>query len=152
MNNANNINIMSLVSQNVNMNKEYSTDFICTYKFHKEIKEQDFFYRTQILQLFNMNDWNDDLIDKKRDKLFDIMCSDPRFNDFLNNFNKSDDNFLNTFLIFCSNDTERKKMIFTYLFSFDLFDLTHMCICDKINIGVVREDNMNKLQLNIMKK
>ena len=48
----------------------YCTDFICTYQHCDDEYEQEDIYRCQFLQAFEMEEWDDDVINKKIDVLF----------------------------------------------------------------------------------
>ena len=50
----------------------YDTTFICTYKQADDDITDDL-YRSQFLQSFKLEDWNDNLITEKTDLLFDIV-------------------------------------------------------------------------------
>ena len=51
------------------MENIYDDSFFCTYK---QVDDDDL-YRIQFLQAFRMNEWNDDELRKKLDKLYDTV-------------------------------------------------------------------------------
>ena len=51
---------------------DYQTDFVCTY----QIADDDDLYRSQFLQAFGIEDWNDNIIAIKTDALFKVVEKD----------------------------------------------------------------------------
>ena len=105
----------------------YSSDFICTYKLHDK-DDQIHIYRIQLLQAFNMTDYDE----KKLETNINTLYTEVKENQFVCE--------LLDVLLECSkykmfsdvvnND---KLAIFKILFSYDFFDLTHRCLCDLFN-------------------
>ena len=61
----------------------YQADFVCTYKLFDDMDDNDReqMYRIQILQAFDLNEWNDDKINKIIEELYFSISSDGVFND-----------------------------------------------------------------------
>lgn len=105
----------------------YCSDFICTYKLHDK-DDQIHIYRIQLLQAFNMTDYDE----KKLETNINTLYTEVKENQFVCE--------LLDLLLECSkykmfsdvvnND---KLAIFKILFSYDFFDLTHRCLCDLFN-------------------
>ena len=117
----------------------YSTDFICTYKLLPE-EEQEDLYRIQYLQAFHLEKWNDKIISDTMSQLYKRVKDDSDMKDILNHVSLSND--LQSYINLMGKDSEN---FFCLLFSFELFDLTHKCICDIMNKSVISEINKKNL-------
>ena len=116
---------------------DYQTDFVCTY----QIADDDDLYRSQFLQAFGIEEWNDNIIAIKTDALFKVVEKD--FEPILACLRSGKTRFTHLMIMMgqhLSNDN-----LFRLLFVYDLFHLTHRCICDIINDGAVNEERMQEL-------
>ena len=124
----------------------YNTKIVCTYNNPLEVfletdkitsKEKeivcDIIYRQELLNVLGI-------------EAYDIKMIDKVLNDLYNKI-KTNDDFRECMLKlaqkFMSNDEEFGLMI---LFSFDYMDLTHICISEFLEKGVVNKENMQKLK------
>lgn len=121
----------------------YVHNFICTYKSHGEQNSEDL-YRMQYLQAFNLDNWDDTVIEKKSAELFDKISKNEGMSEIINKI-KGTAKFKG--IISLLGDEERD--LFKLLFIYDLFDLSHKCFCDILNDGNIREDNKIMLLKNI---
>lgn len=129
----------------------YSSNFVCTYHKHNNDINNDI-YRAQLLQAFNMNEYDNDIINKKIDKLYDFLNNS--YKEYLNqiiSLIKKNDNFSN-FLMLFGTDNLDDKMYFQSLFMFDLFYLAHKFFCELINNGIVKKNTLNNLIKKISMK
>lgn len=90
----------------------YQSDFICTYHKLNDLDESDILYKVQLLQAFNLNEWNDELVNKEVHNLYGILKSNPDFDSLLK---------LCPFYI----EGGDNEMNFMYLFSYNTFYLLH---------------------------
>lgn len=129
----------------------YQTDFICTYKLMDDEFSRNQMYRIQLMQAFNLEKCDDDIINKIIKSLYIRFEGLDRFNTIL------DTAMTNTYLIkifnvFDENDDkntnkaiDKKEFFFTLLFNYEHFDLLHRCICDQINKGMIMNETYEKM-------
>ena len=128
----------------------YQTDFICTYKLMDDEFSRNQMYRIQLMQAFNLEECDDDIINKIIKSLYIRFEGLDRFNTIL------DTAMTNTYLIeifnvFDGNDKNankavyKKEFFFTLLFNYEHFDLLHWCICDQINKGMIMNETYEKI-------
>lgn len=124
---------------------QFQTDFRCTYKRMLDPEEQENLYRIQLLQAFNMNNWNDDAINDTVTEIYRKISQDT---DFKIIFVKAQNNkSLNEMLTLFNEDEsiEQNEIIFTMLFKYEYFDLLHRCISDYLREGQIKKDNFEML-------
>jgi hypothetical protein len=118
----------------------YQADFICTYKFMDNEEDQDQLYRIQLLQAFDLNEWNDEKINTRIGELFQLVS-----NEFKNIFIKARENKnINQILSIFNGDID-DDIIFKTLFNYDYFDLIHRCIVDYFLNSTISEKYINNL-------
>jgi len=134
----------------------YQADFVCTYKLCNDIHEndQEQLYRIQLLQAFDLTEWNDDKINKIIEELYLSISLSGVFNTV---FIKAKQNQTISELLevykLCNTEIETDKIaildendiVFKLLFKFEYFDLTHRCIIDYLINNSVDETYLNKL-------
>ena len=54
----------------------YDSEFICTYKMMDSEEDQEHLYKIQLLQAFNLEEWNDEVINDTMVELFNLMKLD----------------------------------------------------------------------------
>jgi len=127
----------------------YQHDFICTYKMVDDENDQEQLYRIQILQAFNLNYWDDDIINKIISEVYHIICVSQEFKQV---FIKARQNKKINELLTMLNDVNSDKddeLIFKLLFKYEYFDLLHRCIVDYLINNTLAPIYMNKL-LNVL--
>ena len=119
----------------------YITDFMCTYKLMDTENDQQAMFQIQFLQAFNIQVYNFDQINMTLYFLYSNIKDNKDLNDIINSF------------VFPSeyveqNQTEMEiyvsKMIF--LFSYETFDLFHLCLIDFFKSGTVQLVNLMNLK------
>jgi len=110
----------------------YQTDFICTYKFMDDANDQEQMYRIQLLQAFDLNEWNDDHINSIIEELYANIANVSEFKEIFNKAraNKSVLEMLDLFQLSGEEQLDENDIIFKILFKFEYFDLLHRCIVD----------------------
>ena len=148
------IHIIKLKNNNLNNihNKYYlmyQTDFICTYKLMDEEFTDDL-YQMQILQAFNLEKWDDNVINNICFELYVLLAkSDSTFRDIIERA-KTNINIKNiSESIIDNNYEEYDKLIFTLLFTYDYFDLFHKCICEYMRNGEVSFQTLENLMIKL---
>ena len=105
----------------------YVDDFICTYKQH-DAENQENVYRTQFLQAFNLQTWDDTKVEEGMTALYNKLKDLDDIILIIEAAKKSKE--LEMLILFSQADD---ATIFKMLFKFELFDMTHRCICDAIS-------------------
>jgi hypothetical protein len=96
--------------------------------------DQEQMYRIQMLQAFDLNEWNDDIIHKT---IVELYATLGKLSEFKIIFAKARENKnIQEMLALMSLSGEEKSdtddIIFNLLFKFEYFDLLHRCIVDYI--------------------
>ena len=120
----------------------YCTDFICTYQIDTDEDEQEDIYRSQFLQAFDMEYWDDDIVNKKTEELFNKIKDIKEFDVTFDKLKNSKSNTL--FLCIMGQD---KLTLFKLLFKFELFHITHSVLCSYFNNNTL---SLSKLEDSII--
>lgn len=115
----------------------YDTSFICTYLD----ADDDDIYRSQFLQAFALDEWNDNMITERTDELFYIV--EKHFIEVFELLRSKTTRFTHVMLMMGNHLTNYN--LFRILFVFDIFQYTHRCMCDINIIGKVSKEHMNEL-------
>lgn len=117
----------------------YCVDFVCTYKQHSE-EYQDSMYRSQILQAFSLQEFDDDTINREIEKLYNSLKENDDIIYLLSKIEESP--VLQTIFLFLGNDNLTK---FKLLFRFELFYLTHKLICEFKNNNIISREIVDSI-------
>lgn len=109
----------------------YNTLFSCTYNQVNESSQEDQ-YRIEFLRAFHLEEFNDEMVNKEVDVLFEAMKNHPMF---VACMKKSAATFF-------SEDLHTGLM---GLFAFDYFHLAHPCVCDLLENRAIDEQKINAL-------
>jgi len=121
----------------------YNTEFVCTYKQHDE-DEKDDMYRIQLLQVYNLDRWDDDKINTIMRTIFDKYANSTDMSDIIKKARESDK--LSNIKLYIGDDD---LTIFKGMFQYELFDLIHLCICDLDKSEKISDLNKNTLINNL---
>jgi hypothetical protein len=129
----------------------YNSKHICTYQYYdsrfkdfilnsdtitEEVEQcedtADLIYKSDILQVFSLTEYDDDKIHEEMKNVIEILKNNEKMVDCIKKL-------ANRFL------TEDLEFGVTLLFSYDTFYVTHLCICDIIEKGDTEEEHMNLL-------
>jgi len=121
----------------------YNTEFVCTYKLHEE-EDQDDMYRVQLLQAYNLEKWDDKIINNTMTTLFNNYITNADFKEIIDKAKESEK--LSNIKTYIGDDPQT---LFNGLFQYELFDLIHLCICDLEKSSTISEINKNKLLNNL---
>jgi hypothetical protein len=127
----------------------YQADFICTYKLMENELDQEDLYRIQLLQAFNLNEWDDEAINAI---ILDLYARVSH--EFKEIFEKARRNetileMLAFFKLSGEKRLEENDIIFKLLFKFEYFDLLHRCIVDFLLNQTIQHKYLANL-LNIL--
>ena len=130
----------------------YNSKHICSYQYYdskfkdyistnnntvtEEVEEcedsADLIYKSDILQIFNLTEYDDAKIEQEMKTLFEILKNNAKMVECMKKLAHR----------FVTEELEFGMML---LFSYDTFFAMHLCVCDIIEKGEVAEDNMNIL-------
>ena len=105
---------------NTSYNINYNTDMICTYRDFSNNYYSNLCYQIQLLQIFNMSKYDEYMLTKNIEAIYNIL--------------KDDEIILKSLQIFESKYSEislmsgiigDKQLLFQLLFSYDFFDIFH---------------------------
>lgn len=104
-------------------------------------------YRDEFLSVFGVEDFRDDKIDKCMKYVYDIMMNNEHFKEIIDEIAKITTNeFLKNE---CHSDEKQeslRQLILLTLFSQNIFYITHKCICQQIEIGLIDEELLVELR------
>lgn len=109
----------------------YNTLLKCTYNNASDLEQEDQ-YRIEYLNAFNLEEFDDNQINKEVGALFERLKASPELAACMTK----------TAAIFFSEDLYVGLM---GLFAFDFFYLAHPCICDFLETGTITRENINAL-------
>lgn len=107
----------------------YNTNIFINYHNYND----EYIYKTELLKVFNQDNFNDDNINNNINILFEIVKNNKEFIECIKKASSLllTDDLLTGFMV---------------LFSYNYFYITHQCICDIINDKVIQPVNLNNLK------
>ncbi len=125
----------------------YQADFICTYKLMENDYDQEQLYRIQLLQAFNLNEWNDEKINRTIADLYMVLNNEGLFKEvFIKaRLNKNIMEMLDFLKLSGEVMLDENDIIFSLLFKFEYFDLLHRCIVDYLINDTIAEKYIQNL-------
>jgi len=127
----------------------YNTDYECIYykddlfldsdnltEENKVLIRNDL-YRNDILNIFQMEDYNEELLSENFDDLYHKICNCTQLMSCVSRLTNEYYGF-----------NEDNKFGIIFLFTYDNLYLFHPCICDYLLDGVIKEDNWNNVLMN----
>lgn len=139
------------------LEKQYNTKYVCKYKnideinnykkimktkntdINIEIDIESELYRFDLLNIFQIDSFNDNHITSTIDKIYEKFIENnqttiiKRFRKILNQASK----------LFLSTD---EKFGFTILYSYEYLDSAHKCICELIQTNTINENTLDTLE------
>lgn len=119
----------------------YQADFICTYRLMDNENDQEQMYRIQLLQAFDLNVLDDNVINTTIQELYAKLKDSPEFKEI---FTQARENKMIIEILELLNLSD-DDIIFQLLFKFEYFDLLHRCIVDFLLNGSVDAKYSSKL-------
>jgi len=112
-------------------------------------------YIDELLSVFNIEDLNDDKIDNDIKYIYNIMMTNENFNLIINEMLILNTNEFDKNKEFTSEQQENlKQLVLTSLFSQHLFHITHKCICQQIETGLIDNEllvELRKYSIDLLK-
>ena len=117
----------------------YKTDIACTYKF-KTNELRDIQYQQDFLQVFSLGSYNDIDVNKKIKELYAQIKENPRMREILQKFSEKA-----SVLWMQPKLRDDLEIGMVLLFSYDYFDLFHICLVEFFQSGAICDENFEKL-------
>jgi hypothetical protein len=130
---------------------DYNTNYICTYKNNVFTEEEnnklsenekyfitDTLYRNDILNIFNLEEFNEERINNCIHEIYKKIKNYDEIKPLMKNMAS----------YFFSDDCELGILI---MFSYDYLEYTHPCICEFLETGIISENKLNKLKIQLIK-
>jgi hypothetical protein len=95
--------------------------------------DQEDQYRSEYLNAFNLEEFDDKQINKDIDALFERLITSPELTKCI------------TKSAACFGNSEYLHIGLMGLFAFDFFYLAHPCICEFLETGTIAEEKINAL-------
>jgi len=113
--------------------------------------DQEQLYRIQLLQAFDLNEWDDEKINMTIEKLYAQLFNQLEFKEI---FVKARQNpsiieMLDLFMLSGEERLDENDIIFKLLFKFEYFDLLHRCIVDYLLTNTISSVYLNNLLNNL---
>ena len=109
----------------------YITDFVCTYNLIDDFTESNPLYQIQLLQAFELDIFDDNVINKVTEDLFEKYKNNTYISQIIASTNK--------------NIIDDDLSLFRMCFGFHTFHLFHSILCSIVNGSAVNEDKFQKL-------
>ena len=118
----------------------YIYDFICTYKMMDNDDDRNDLYRIQILQAFGLQCYDNTELNNKIAELYFHMKEKEKEKECSPLKEIIEESYkVNQHICVCD------MLVFTFLFSYDYFDLFHKCLIDFFTLGRILEETKNNL-------
>jgi len=109
-------------------------------------------YRDEILSVFNIEEFSDEKINSGMKYVYNIMMMNEKFKKLINDLEEI---YFREFIENKQNITEKqesiREIILMTLFSQHVFYITHKCICQQIELGIIDEELLVELRQNLVK-
>lgn len=125
----------------------YQADFICTYKLMDDEYDQEQLYRIQLLQAFDLNEWDDIKINSTIEELYGLFSDNNEFKEIFKKARQNENimEMLDILKLSGEENLEENDIIFKLLFKFEYFDLFHRCIVDYLLNNTIAAVFVSKL-------
>lgn len=128
----------------------YQTDFICTYKQMDSPEDEKMLYQIQLLQAFNLEEWDDTEVMNTIDELYNDLEKDKSLALILEKISTVQE--IVDMIQDMKDKNDKDRIWFTLLFEFNYFDLFHNCILDFTHKGAIGEETLQRLLTHFLQK
>ena len=109
-------------------------DYICTYQLIDDLEESNILYQMQFLQAFDLNNYDNDIINSIQNSLYEKYKDNIEIKEFIKLIKKK-----------IKNDKLKNIIYFNILFSYDYFYIFHNCLRELEKNKKISETNYNIL-------
>ncbi len=111
-------------------NINYNYELILTYKMFNKEEDSNLCYQIQLLQAFNMLKYDDFILQKNIESIYELLKNDNNINEILVIISEK----MKTYELFnLINQNEKNIFLFQLLFSYNYFETFHKCFINYIN-------------------
>ena len=110
--------------------ENYNTKYVCTYS---DADEDDETYRRDLLNIFGIQEYNEEIIDNSLTILFHMLKKNER-------------------MVNCMKQlaarviSENAELGMVFLYSFGYMERTHMCVCEFLETGNISDKTVELLE------
>ena len=114
----------------IHIMENYNTKYVCTYS---DADEDDEPYRRDLLNIFGIEEYNDEIIDNSLTILFETLQTNER-------------------MLTCMKQlasriiSEKAELGLILLYSFGYMERTHSCVCEFLETGTISEKTIELLE------
>ena len=106
---------------------------------YKNVKYNDNLYRKQLLEVFDLKEYDDDVISKQMKKLYNKIKDYPQIKQIITLLKQF--KYAKIFIV----NEEEENLYLIFMFSFEYFDLFHNCLKELNKDNVISDETFNKL-------
>ena len=126
----------------------YQADFICTYKEMDSPEDQEMMYKIQLLQAFDLPEWDDQKVKVIVEELYFDISKDVSLAIILDKVSKEE--ALQAIIEMTLQERDAKgldqnMLYFSLLFQYEYFDFFHNCVIDFKHRGGIKEKTLHTL-------
>ena len=111
-------------------NINYNNELILTYKMFKKEEDSNLCYQIQLLQAFNKLKYDDFILQKNIESVYELLKNDNNINEILLIISEKMKSYELFNLI---NQNEKNIFLFQLFFSYNYFETFHKCFINYIN-------------------
>lgn len=120
-------------------NMNYNSELVLTYKMFKNEEDSNLCYQIQLLQAFNMLKYDDFIIQKNIESIYEVLKNNETIKTLLLIISEK----MKSYELFSSIDENGKNIfLFQLLFSYNYFETFHKCFINYIND--LKKNTLNK--------
>lgn len=122
----------------------YNTNITLTYNLIKDDEElSDVLYRSQFLQIFNLKNWEDDIINKTTEEIFKTYNIEIKLREIFDLIRNKNTMFSQIILFY--GDSCDDIDLFKMLYNYETFYLLHKYICELENKNIENNTLINDI-------
>ena len=106
---------------------------------YKNVKYNDNLYRKQLLEVFELKEYDDDAISKKMKQLYNKIKDYSQIKQIITLLKQF--KYAKIFIV----NEEEENLYLIFMFSFEYFDLFHNCLKELNKDNVISDETFNKL-------
>jgi hypothetical protein len=141
------------------MSISYNSEFLTTYRSFKEEYYSDLCYKIQLLQAFNMEQYDEFILQQNIKKTFYFMGENEELKVIYEILSKKNSHFEFMKELILNDKTNKESpeeilnmFFFQLLFSYDYFDIMHKCLSKYLNDLLKNQNNTDSLYFEELKQ